>query len=90
LQGRKESSMKYFEKFIEFSRSSKRIYLCHEFREDKLFELFKPTQSELKRHYDHGYSNNAWGEKFLALNFGEFTPLRQNIVLFMAAINGEL
>ncbi len=89
--------MKYFEKFIEFSHrrpeeaEDQQIYLCHEFKDDKYFQfLFKPTtDKEIEQHVRDGYARYAWGESLSDAD-GKFTPLRQNIVLFMAAMNNEL
>jgi hypothetical protein len=70
--------------------------MCHLFEKDELFKLFKPTEAErdewnctaywgcdLTEEDYRNYKNNAYFCK-------NFTETRQNIVLFMAAMNGEL
>lgn len=65
--------------------------LCNEFHINGLdwkeFEdLFKPP-NDIDRLYHHFY----WGSgSFQYQALGEFTPLRQNILLLMAALNDEL
>ena len=53
-----------------------------EFKEDKhdpyFFIMYNPSKRTK-------VNNSYWGGKE-----GEFTPLRQNIILFMAAMSGEL
>jgi hypothetical protein len=65
--------------------------LCHIFQSDELFKLIDPDRGGLDFYwgYDgeqgcHGYINNY--EKVER----DFTPMRQNVVLFMAAMNNEL
>lgn len=65
--------------------------LCAIFGKDKQFKLLKPlTEDELETRPIWGY----WGCDGYSLGVFElsveFTPLRQNIVLLMAALNGEL
>jgi len=53
------------------------------------FDLMRPHVSELENTGEMGY----WGMdgfKEEERNGYDFTPLRQNVVLFMAAMNGEL
>jgi hypothetical protein len=57
---------------------------------DPLFELMIPTDSDRAMLRLEGKSTFTWaGESNVDL-FYEFTPLRQNIVLLMAAMAGEL
>lgn len=61
---------------------------------DEIFELFTPTIDDIDRLYDEGLCYLYWAsglsERYTKKRYHEFTPLRQTIVLFMAAINGEL
>lgn len=64
--------------------------LCFAFGGDRLFERMEPTgkdYDDIDLERDHcGY----WGSGESGSLRWQFTPLRQNIVLFMAAMNGEL
>lgn len=64
--------------------------LCGLFDKDPLFQLLKPIGHELETRTIWGY----WGldgEGHIEIHQSTpFGPLRQNIVLFMAAMNGEL
>ncbi len=55
--------------------------------------LFIPTYEELRRHEKDGYCPTYWGEK-ISIDVedagNDMTHLRQNIVLFIAAMRGEL
>lgn len=51
--------------------------LCAKFPSDKLLKLFYPAESS-----DIPYISNFYGY--------HFGPMRQTILLFMAAMNGEL
>lgn len=63
-------------------------FSCDEEASD-LFSLFVPTKPELVKHAKEGYSHGAWGVKKYDRS-GDPTPLRQNIILFMAAMDNEL
>lgn len=62
----------------------------------KLLDLFTPTAEDEKTLDDEGCSIGWWGyevplfKSSVDERLHSFTPLRQTIVLFMAAINGEL
>lgn len=52
---------------------------------ERLLKLFKPTADEM---WEHFYGRSLyWGRDEETFKFG---PTRQNIVLLMAAMNGEL
>lgn len=60
---------------------------------DQMFILFKPTSKERDRLDKSGFCPVFWASGLLANSDGEFTsftPLRQTIVLFLAAMNNEL
>jgi hypothetical protein len=87
---------KYLKTYHKFCELGKATFLCDYYRNDKLFDLFKPTKEELIPHAKEGYSVDLdrvdagiWG-CYERKNMYEFTELRQNIILFMAAMNGEL
>jgi hypothetical protein len=84
----------YFDDFCNLSEAKlyrRSIFLCSIYEDDDLFTLFKPTDKELDKHATEGYSTYAWGEPHKPAGgiAGHFTPLRQNIVLLMAAMNNE-
>jgi hypothetical protein len=58
--------------------------------EDCFFSLMKPTQSDYDQLFDENLPRIYWGLGEPIGSTKAFTPLRQNIVLFMAAMNGEL
>jgi hypothetical protein len=64
-------------------------FLCHAVGNDLLFEPFIPTDEELDEHVKEDYARHAWGVKHTDRSYAP-TPLRQNIILFMAAMNEEL
>jgi hypothetical protein len=93
--------LKIYEKLHE--RDVNDCYLCHIFEDNndiidgvkyrEYFKLFKPNSDERKEHCREEGGYVAWG------SYGEyneervkykFNPFRQNIVLFMAAMAGEL
>lgn len=61
----------------------------------EMLELFEPTDDDFNNLTSEGYIVSFWGSglhrnhSFDAVQYG-FTPLRQTIVLFMAAMNNEL
>lgn len=79
--------------------------LCHcaeksQYIDAELFELFKPTEGDYEALCKEGVVLRDCGEGYWAAGakmddirsnraYG-FTPLRQTIILFMAAINNEL
>lgn len=70
--------------------------LCDLFKKDRLFKLFIPTLKEKEEYNCTAY----WGcdlterdyiySSDRSIFYSGFTETRQNIVLFMAAMNGEL
>lgn len=68
--------------------------LCSMARRDQiskeLLTLFIPTEEDKKELREEGYSAVYWGGGDDGSLPYIFTTLRQTIVLFMAAINGEL
>ncbi len=72
--------------------------MCNLFAEDELFDLFVPTVADEEVLMKEDLELSYWGyggnyEDFAKDHIkvaSEFTSLRQTIVLFMAAANGEL
>jgi hypothetical protein len=60
----------------------------------ELLYLFTPTDDDRIRLAKKGYNTSYWAAGIITMDqdkiYDEFTPLRQTIILFMAAINGEL
>ena len=83
--------MKYLPLYYEWMEIGWFPFLCHRFTRynNPYFSLFRPTWEELDQHEQDGYLRGAWGVK-VKDSAGEPTAFRQNIVLFMAAMNGEL
>jgi hypothetical protein len=57
-------------------------------RPDPLFELFEPTEEDIKQLNANYLSAAYWASD--EGHGSDFGPTRQNIVLFLAAMNGEL
>ena len=64
--------------------------LCGIFDKDRLFQLLKPTPDELETRRIWGYWGLDGDENNAAPSAICFNTLRQNIVLLMAAMAGEL
>ena len=54
------------------------------------FQLMKPVDEDIRQLREENKDEHCWGSDSPSHQFYIFTPLRQNIVLFMAAMNGEL
>lgn len=80
---------KYLPLYYEWMREGVFPFLCHVLYADENFKLFIPNFTELNQHELDGYGRGAWGVKVKDRSY-EPDPLRQNIVLFLAAMNGEL
>lgn len=64
---------------------------CHGTKNKKL-SLFDPSDEEYTRLYAHNKCITYWGSglsSYAPIVGFKFTPLRQNIVLLMAAMNNE-
>jgi hypothetical protein len=68
--------------------------LCMEFYNNPfaadLLEDLTPTEKDFNKLERLGLNQNHWGSDDARGLYGIFTPLRQNIVLLMAALNNEL
>lgn len=60
----------------------KEVGLCKALEGDELLKLFTPDYSP--------YGHSWWGSDAQGHMRGQYTPLRQTIVLFLAAMNNEL
>lgn len=83
--------MQYLELYNKWCESGRSGFLClSELADAEDFEkLIVPTYKEKMLGVKEGYGINAWA----CLNnerADDFNPLRQNIVLLLAAINNEL
>lgn len=88
---KKKKYLPLYERLIKSGRLHYGSGLCHEFKRDgldwqELREIFEPPQS-IDRHISHFFWGSGSNQKELC---GVLTPMRQNIVLLMAALNGEL
>jgi hypothetical protein len=79
---------KYFELYEAWMEQDYFPFLCHVFKDDELFSLFIPSEDEIIQHSKDGFANLAWGAH--ESDTSKASPLRQNIVLFLAAMNEEL
>lgn len=91
----KKKPYKYLKLYREWMKTGEMSYagLCLAIPSDgKLFfkTMFKPTTQELIEHEKDGYGTCYWGRKKGAESAFAFTPFRQNIILFLAAMNNEL
>ena len=72
--------------------------LCELFKNDDAWQLIEATDFETDSLRDHNIESVWWGSGFHLHVYtvnpekvkSEFTPLRQTILLFMAALNNEL
>jgi len=64
--------------------------LCLIFEDDKRFKLIEPNFDELHTLRVSNSPAMYWGRESFTQGIYDFTPLRQNIVLLMAAMAGEL
>jgi hypothetical protein len=87
---------KYLPLYYEWHKRGYAEFLCNYFKdhhtrgysEHPLFELFLPTEEEKAQHVKDGFSGYAWGGREIEIGI-PFTDLRQNVILLMAAMNGE-
>ena len=95
---RKKKYLPLYEKWLEkgtmpFDKKMDVSGLCDYFGEDSLFQLIIPTNEDFNQLESEGKSTYLWASDLLwndDREFYTFNPLRQNIVLFMAAMNNEL
>jgi hypothetical protein len=81
--------LKLYYEWMEYPNHS--WFLCHVFgKHDELLNLMSPNDIELDEHAADGYARYAWGSRQGDTKTAQFNELRQNIVLFMAAMNNEL
>ena len=106
MKTKQKKYLALYKKWLETGKLPKGLGLCNEFGKfdstkgvrvyhDELFPLFVEDQVFVYWGFEDGF-----GEKELLANWGNesvmtemrssFTPLRQTILLFMAALNEEL
>jgi len=90
--------MKYIEYYQSCMETGKLLNsngLCYDIGSEAL-EVFEPTVEdcklyEINAYWGSGYNLYDWKDPELRLKtISDFTPLRQTIILFLAAINEEL
>ena len=95
----KKRKTKYLDLYYEWHKkgaefmcnyfSNTKCSIVYEFPEHPTFMLFLPTPEELNEHVADGYGRSSWGVRDTDRS-NKFTDLRQNVILFMAAMNNEL
>lgn len=87
--GQKVRMWKYLSLYHKWMNKKSFPFLCNYFGDDKFLALLRPTCEEKGTHKAEGYGWNAWG--ILQTDRSDYpSALRQNIILFMAAMNNEL
>lgn len=88
---------KYLAFYMKCSRIRKmsEAGLCHVFNayrpEDyPEFKIISPTKKEKQQLCENGFNQTWWGSESYFPEHYKFTPLRQTLVLLMAALNNEL
>jgi hypothetical protein len=82
---------KYLEFYNQCVDSGWCPFLCNHFGSaEPLFSLFVPNKQEMMEHLNDGFESFAWGSMVAEDDGQRFNAFRQNIVLFMAAMNNEL
>lgn len=64
--------------------------VCIEFKRRPVYELFRPTTADKEQLRLEAKTSHAWGSDSIEIRSYEFTELRQNIVLFCAAIRNQI
>lgn len=85
--------LKFYYKCMESGLLPNRNGLCYEPILNQHLGFFKPDYEEVDCLREEGYGVSYWGfgpkDSYLDI-VHSFSPLRQTIVLFMAAMNNEL
>ncbi len=88
--------LKFYEDCMVTGFLPRKAGLCREFTHKEL-KLIKPTTKERNILRKENYFSGYWGSGFHFTDYpdssilcGGFTPLRQTIVLLLAAMNNEL
>jgi hypothetical protein len=89
--------MKYLELYKDWRIGGKipKEGLCASLNFPKRLEMFEPTREDAEKLQKKNMSTAYWGSGMTIysndkLRYYSFTPLRQTILLFLAAINNEL
>lgn len=75
---------------VKWAPCEKTSGLCDAFGDDDLFKLMYPNDQDFYELEKQGLNTFCWASGSSDYCFHEFTTIRQNIVLLMAAMNGEL
>lgn len=85
----KKKYLSLYEKWMKAGKMPK-AGLCYIFKYDSLFKMMEPTFIDGINLAKESLPVTFWGKGSWQYRHGAFSPLRQNIVLFMAAMNNEL
>lgn len=95
---RKKAYLEDYKRFMETGRMDA-MGLCSQYdkedRSDRKLKIMRPDSNDLDNLRRQGLPRRYWGYGFKispynTKEFFTFTPLRQTILLFMAALNNEL
>ncbi len=89
MKKKKGKYLKFYNDAIKYGKM-KDAGLCECFEFDGFIVLFEPTYENKDELRDNKKSVMYWGSDNGNWLCYKFTPLRQTIVLFMAAMNNEL
>lgn len=64
--------------------------LCDAFGKQETFRLFMPTINDKNQLFEEGKNRFCWASDSWSEQFHKYTTLRQNIIIFCAAIENEL
>lgn len=84
---------KYLTMYHNWMRSSRMMPdngLCNIFKNDKLFALIDPEKGRRNTYWGYDGNESCDFEVPKHERYYRFTPMRQNVVLLMAAMNNEL
>lgn len=86
----KPEYLKIYKEWMERGKMPKDGLCLYFGKYHKLLRLFRPTDEDFEELYRLGLPGVYWGRESFYYKRDDFTPLRQTIVLFMAAMNNEL
>lgn len=88
----KKNKSKYLKYYLDYAN---RLMmpdpgLCSAFKGEPEFDLVKPNRDDKLRLDTESKCAVWWGSDQIGTGLNDFTPLRQTLVLLMAALNNEL
>lgn len=96
MKENKPKYLKLYKKWMKDQRLPHGRGLCYELANlydkhgEALLDLLSPTSDDDDSLRDNWLETRHWGSDAPDKQLGVFTPLRQNLVLLMAALNNEL